>query len=94
MDRLPSPLEESIRSRSPNGGSPQEEDIQEQDAFAPSRGMAPGRGATELVPALWRGKTAPPGLRAVRLVRRSPSPRHRLSRKRERPCPMAITGPG
>ena len=88
MDRLHAPLEES------GCGSPQEEDIQEQDAFASRCSMALGRGAAEPVPALRRGKAAPPGLRAVRLVRRPPSPRYRLSRKRERSCPMAITGPG
>ena len=75
MDRLHAPLEESGR------GSPQEEDIQEQDAFASRCSMAPERGTTEPVPALWRGKAAPPGLRAVRLVRRPPSPRYRLSRR-------------
>lgn len=89
MDRLHGPLEESIRSRSPNGGSPQEEDIQEQDAFASRCGVASGRGAAEPVPALRRGKAAPSSLRAVRLVRRSPSPRYRLGQSR-----MATSGPG
>lgn len=89
MDRLRGPLVESIRSRSPNGGSPQEEDIQEQDSFAPRCGVASRRGATESVPPLRRSKAAPPSLRAVRLVRRSPGPRYRLGLGR-----MATSGPG
>ena len=87
MDRLHGPLEESGR------GSPQEEDVQEQDAFASCGGVATGRGVQKSVPALWRREAAPPGLRAVRLVWRSPSPRYRLSQNRVRPCRMASPGP-
>lgn len=78
MGRLHAPLEES------SCGSPQEEDIQEQDAFASRGGMASERGASEPVPTLRRSKAAPPGLRPVRLVRRPSSPRHRLSIDRRR----------
>ena len=73
MGRLHAPLEES------SCGSPQEEDIQEQDALASRGGMAPERGTSKPVPTLRSGEAAPPGLRPVRLVRRPSSPRHRLN---------------
>ena len=75
MDRLHGPLEESSR------GSPQEEDVQEQDAFASCGGVASQRGTEKSVPTLWRHQAASPGLRAVRLVRRTSSPRYRLVRR-------------
>ena len=88
MDRLHGPLEESSR------GSPQEKDVQEQDAFASCSCMASQRGAAKRVPTLWRREAASPGVRTVRLVRRSASPRYRLSQNRVRSSQMAKTGPG
>lgn len=65
-------------------GSPQEEDIQEQDEIASRSSVAALGTTTEPVSSVQRREAAPPGLRSMRLVRRPSSPRHRLNIDRRR----------